>query len=152
MSEKSDVNISRIDVSTPDPPDNYGALVGLSLLQTGKGHRIGYYHARWSDDHVYDESMESEVEIDEESDNGCESGLEIEEETEDATETPWHLHLCHSIHFLRTYVYAQMLRKSMIGIQRTLWMSGLRRGILRGLWVLSLRRRRRSWLTIQTRC
>jgi hypothetical protein len=43
MSEHGDVGISKIDVSTPAPPD---MLVGLSFLQTDIGHRIGYYHAR----------------------------------------------------------------------------------------------------------
>jgi hypothetical protein len=50
MSEHGDLQLSKIDMSIPAPPDT---LVGLSLLQTSKGYRIRYYHARWSDDHDY---------------------------------------------------------------------------------------------------
>jgi hypothetical protein len=108
MSEQGDVNISKIDVSTPAPPDT---LFGLSLLQTGKGHRIGHYHTRWSDDQLYDESIEDEAETKEESDNGPESALENGDEPEDGTETSSLLHLCHSIQTLRTYVYTRNATK-----------------------------------------
>jgi hypothetical protein len=122
VSELGDVDIGKIDVSTFTPPD---ALVGLSLLQSGKGYRIGFYHSSWSDDQSYDDS-------DDESDNDVESTYyhgedgdnetmnesedrseedsaitSDESEDEDATETPTLLSLCHSIQTLRTYDYAR---------------------------------------------
>jgi hypothetical protein len=105
MSEHGDVDIGHIDVSTAHHPET---LAGLSLVQSGKGHRIGYYDARWSGDHSSDQSDdestddgEDDNEINSEDESKSErKGDELSEdknddETENSTENSSLLALCH---------------------------------------------------------